>query len=142
MQDIKNIIIFNVGDMICGIDLTYLLEITKNFNIISVPLAPPYVKGVMNLRGQIITVIALRERFGLNTKEKNENMRIMIVNFRDEKIGLLIDQVNEIINVDSEEIKGLSSNFDLEKIGFFKGVYKMKKKLAVVLNLENILKME
>lgn len=137
----KELAIFQVGDMPCGLDTFLVREIIKNTQLTKVHLAPGYVRGVINLRGEIATVIDLRNKFGLKPVDKN-NMEIVVVRRASENIGLLVDRVRDVIWADKKDITPPPSNIAGITGIFFEGIYKMEKELVSILNIDELLKTE
>ena len=138
----KELAIFQVGEMPCGLDTSQVREIIKNTQITKVHLAPDYVKGVINLRGEIATVIDLRKKFGLSRADKDKSTEIVVVRVASENIGLMVDRVRDVIWADKQEITPPPSNIGGVTGIFFEGIFKMKHELVSILNCEELLKTE
>ena len=134
------LIVFHVGELLCGVSITHVQEITQNVEITPVHHAPEYVKGVVNLRGRIVTVIDLRKTFGLERVELHPEMRIVIVRFGEENTGLLVDRVQDVMQADQCDIEAPPGNVCGVSGAFFRGVYKKEKGLVAVVNLEEMLR--
>jgi purine-binding chemotaxis protein CheW len=134
--------LFNIGDILCGVKTSFVREINKQFDITKVPGAPDYVRGVLNLRGQIVTIVDLRKKFGLDSQAFNDKMRIVVVFSEGEDIGLLVDAVKDIVAADSKNMEPPPSNIGKVTGIYFSSIFKMKKELVAVLNIEELLKSE
>jgi purine-binding chemotaxis protein CheW len=130
---------FQVGDLLLGIDIRQVQEINRNLQITNVPHAPVAVKGVINLRGEVVTVIDLRTVLGLDTLEFNRTTRNVILKHAGEQIGLLVDSVAEVITCQAEDIDPLPENLGGRESACFSGVYKLPQGLLVVLNVAETL---
>ncbi len=139
-ENTQELAIFNIGEIVCGVDITKLKEINKHIDVTTVHHAPEYVRGILNLRGSIVTVIDLRKKFGYESIEINNKMRIIIVKSKDENIGLLVDGVDDIVMADYKDIESPPSNINGVTGAYFSGIYKMNNALVSVLNVEEILK--
>ncbi|MBI5556077.1 MAG: chemotaxis protein CheW [Deltaproteobacteria bacterium] len=139
-QSIKELAIFQVGEMPCGLDTAWVREIIKNTQITKVHLAPDYVRGVINLRGEIATVIDLRKKFSLEPIEDDGNMEIVVVRKGTENIGILVDRVRDVIWADEKNITPPPSNISGVTGIFFEGIYKMERELVSILDIEELLK--
>lgn len=124
---------FYVGDMLLGLSIEQVDEINRHLHLTPVPHAPPYVGGVINLRGEVVTVIDLRTVLGLPPAEINKDSRNVIVRFRGERVGLLVDRVADVVNVAAEEMIPPPSNLGGLEGAFFVGVYRLPEELLVVL---------
>ena len=136
---IQQLIKFHVGDEAFGIEITQIYQILKPQEIFKVPNAPPFIEGLLNLRGTVLTVFNLRKRFNMPDRENDENTRIITVNVNDYLLGFIVDSVTEIVRVPDEEIESTPPslvNFDRR---FLSGVAKVEDKLILLLNLKEIL---
>ena len=124
-----------------GIDIGRITSINEaNLEITRVPKAPRYIKGVINLRGEIIPVMDLSMRLKMPEMVLTGNSRIIIVKADDIKMGLLVDGVNEIVTIDDSLLKTDAS----EGAGddFILGVGKVSDGVITVLNVEKILEQD
>lgn len=140
MQVNKELAIFQVGEMPCGLDTSWVREIIKSTRITKVHLAPDYVRGVINLRGEIATVIDLRKKFSLDLVDDDVEMDIVVVRRSSENIGILVDRVRDVIWADEKNIMPPPSNISGVTGIFFEGIYKMEKELVAILNIDELLK--
>lgn len=130
---------FHIGDLLLGVDIHQVREINRNLHISPVPHTPEAVRGVINLRGEVVTVIDLRRVLGLPPAEVTRATRNVIVNSEGERIGLLVDAVADVITCQAEDIDTLPENLsDLEQ-RLFAGVFKLEQGLLVVLKVEETL---
>ena len=95
---------FSVGKESYGIEIKFVTEIIGIQDITEVPELPNYVKGIINLRGKIIPVIDVRLRFKKQPKEYNDRTCIVVIEIKDISIGLIVDNVAEVINIDDNNI--------------------------------------
>lgn len=130
---------FYVGSALCGIDINIIQEMNKQMEMTRVPQAPPYVLGIMNLRGRIVTIIDLGRKLGLSPSKVTETSRIIIVNSRDENIGLLVDKITDVVTAKWEDVEPTPANIKGVKGKYFQGVYKSAKDLIAILNVEDVL---
>ena len=102
----RQIVALHLGGEVYGVDIAHIHTIITPQSITHVPKAPPFVRGVMNLRGRIIPVIDLRERFGLEPIEEDlkKAMRIVIVDVRGVMAGLIVDAVSEVLRLSASAI--------------------------------------
>ena len=131
---------FYIGDALCGMDILRIQEINKHMEMTRVPQAPDYVKGILNLRGQIVTIIDLRQKLGLAPAGSDEDARNIIVKSQEEYIGLMVDRISDVVNVDRDKLESPPASMDGVQGKFFKGVYKTEKSLVGILEMEEILK--
>lgn len=134
---------FYVGEALCGIDIGFVQEINKQVMFTSVPHSPEYVMGIMNLRGKIVTIIDLGKKLGIESSANiTDSTRIIIVNSREEYIGLLVDRVTDVVVADWEKVSPPPSNIKGVKGKYFQGVYKFKNMLVAILDVDEVLDSE
>ena len=121
-----------------AVDIRSVQEIIRLQEITRVPHASPYVSGVINLRGRVIPVMDIRKRFSLPSKKYGEVTRIIIIDFNDTLVGMIVDNVSEVIRLPGEDI-GLPPGSSHINSEFFDGIGKLGNRLLVMLNLEKIL---
>ncbi len=131
---------FYVGDSLCGMDILKVQEINKLLDMTEVPLAPDYVKGILNLRGQIVTVIDLGSKLNLADTKTGSDTRNIIVNSNGEYIGLLVRKIGDVERTEEENIEPPPANIGGIQGRYFEGVYKKEKSLIGIVNVEEILK--
>lgn len=141
-ENTRELAIFMVADMPCGLDTELVQEIIKNTQITEVHRAPEYVKGVINLRGEIATIIDLRKKFNLApyANDKSKNMEIVVVRHGDEAIGLLVDRVSDVVLASKDDISPPPANVGNITGAFFDGIFAMEQELVSVLNPNELLK--
>jgi purine-binding chemotaxis protein CheW len=114
-------------------------EINKLTEVTAVPLAPDYVKGVLNLRSRVITVIDVGKRLGLASRDEGRRRRNIIVLFENEFVGLLVDDIGNVFRAEIENIEQLPANVDGVQGRYIEGVLKTEKLLIGILNLAEVL---
>ena len=138
-EEIKAIL-FKLGEEEYGVDVAQVLSIERMSPMTRVPKTPPFVKGVINLRGVVVPVIDLRGRFGLPEKEYTEETRIIIVNVNDMEVGLIVDTASDVIDIDSDAIADPPEVVGGIKAKYLRGVCKLsEERLLVMLNLTEVL---
>jgi len=130
---------FYIGKDLWGIDILDVQEINKIFDITPVPQAPDYVKGIINLRGKIVTIINLGKKLGLFPSKQSADCCNIIVKMQDEYIGLMVDSIQDITIIDWNEVEASPANIESVNERFFKGVFKTEKSLIGILDLEEVL---
>lgn len=134
----NQIVIFQLSGEEYAVDITQSKQIIKLSKITPVPNTPDFVRGVINLRGQIIPVIDLKRRFLLHGSEEKE--RIITVEVRDILIGLLVDNIKEVLWYDVErELEPAPEVIGGMKQEFVKGIVKRGERLIVLIDLEELL---
>lgn len=130
---------FYVGDLLLGVDIRFVQEINRQLDITPVPNAPRHVRGVINLRGEVATVIDLRTVLGLPAAEESRDTRNLIVHSQGEAIGLWVDRISDILAVRPDQISDPPSNVDGVEGKFFLGVHTLESEICVLLDIEQVL---
>jgi purine-binding chemotaxis protein CheW len=133
---------FYVGEALCGMDILKVQEINKLIEMTRVPQAPEYVLGILNLRGEIVTIIDLGKKLGLKSTELNHKTRNIIVNSNGEHIGLMVEQISDVIQVEWEKVEPPPANIGDVQGKYFTGVFKTEDRLIGILDVEKVLKEE
>lgn len=136
----KQFVIFKLDTQLYGIDIQTVQIIERIKSIMRVPKTPSWIKGVMNLRGEIIPVIDLRTQFELSPKEDDENTRIIIVKIEENMVGIIVDSVKEVIELETKDIEQVQNVQGKMNVNHIQGVAKIQTEDAIVtlLNLKNI----
>jgi purine-binding chemotaxis protein CheW len=130
---------FRIGRETFGVPISMVREIVRVPEITSVPNAPDYIEGVINLRGRIIPVLDLRKRFGAKSAEPNKKNRIVVVELGARAIGLIVNSASEVLRIPPSEIEEPHSVFQEGELDFITGVGKLKGRLVMLLDLNRIL---
>ena len=139
-NEILELSTFYVGAALCSIDILKIQEINKLLDWTPVPQAEKYVRGILNLRGQIVTVIDLPYKLGLPSTIVNNMSRNIVVNSMGEQVGLLVERLGDVVHVDLNEVERPPANIGALQGDFFEGVFKTKDHLIGVLDVEAVLK--
>ena len=122
-----------------GINVMQVQEVLRYTEIAPVPGAPDYVLGIINLRGNVVTVIDTRSRFGLPPAEVSENSRIVIIEAEKQVIGIMVDSVAEVVYLRSSEIDVAPSVGTEESAKFIQGVSNRDGELLILVDLNKLL---
>lgn len=133
---------FYVGEALCGMDILNVQEINKLMDMTNVPQAPDYVTGILNLRGQIVTVIDLGKKLGLSSTELTDATRNIIVNAGNEHVGLLVSSISDVVEAQWEKVEKPPANLGGLQGNFFKGVFKTQDRLIGILDVNHVLSEE
>ena len=135
------LVIFRLREEEFGVEINSVLEISKTLEVTHLPQAPGFIEGVVNLRGQVIPVVDLARQFGLRPQaELPKTARIVVVEISQETLGLLVDEVPEVLRIPESEIEKPPEMFhNEEKQDYVKGVAKLGERLVIVLDLAKVL---
>lgn len=122
-----------------GINVMQVQEVLRYTEIAPVPGAPAYVMGIINLRGNVVTVIDTRSRFGLPSAEVTDNSRIVIIEAEKQVIGILVDSVAEVVYLRSSEIDSAPNVGTEDSAKFIQGVSNRDNELLILVDLNKLL---
>ena len=140
MEEEQKVIVFTLANEEYGIEVDKVKTIERMAPITRVPKTPPFVKGVMNLRGVVVPVIDLRGRFGLPETEPTDNSRIIIVAASELEVGFIVDSANDVLDVRTDEIENPPEVVGGVKAKYLSGVAKIAEgRLLILLHLGEVL---
>lgn len=129
---------FNVGGEEFGIDILRVQEIIRAQQLTRVPNSPKFMEGVMNLRGKIIPVIALRKRFGLEQAPSDKQNRIVVVEIKGAVLGFIVDSVSEVLRIPADTVEP-PPRLGLVEREYVSGVGKLGDRLLILLDADRLL---
>jgi purine-binding chemotaxis protein CheW len=130
---------FRLGNEDYGIEIRYVTEIVGLQNITEVPDMPHFVKGVVNLRGQVIPVIDVRLRFNMESREYDERTCIVVVSINETMIGLVVDTVNEVRNIEEDSISPPPKTAGAHSAQYIHGMGKIGDDVVILLSGQKML---
>jgi purine-binding chemotaxis protein CheW len=130
---------FFVKDLFFGIEVLQVQEVLRYQEMTKVPLAPPVIEGLINLRGQIVTAIDMRRRLKLEPRDPAETPMNMVVRSEDGAVSLLVDEIGDVLPVRREDYEPPPENTSRELREMIGGVYKLDGRLLLVLDTERVL---
>lgn len=130
---------FKLGNETYGINVMQVQEVLRYTEIAPVPGAPSYVLGIINLRGNVVTVIDTRMRFGLPPADISEQTRIVIIEADQQVIGILVDSVAEVVYLHQSEIETAPNVGNEESAKFIQGVCNRDNELLILVDLNKML---
>lgn len=130
---------FKLNNETYGINVMLVQEVLRYSEIAPVPGAPLYVLGIINLRGNVVTVIDTRSRFGLESSEITDNTRVVIIESEKQVIGILVDSVAEVVYLRNSEIDVAPNVGNDESAKFIQGVSNREGELLILVDLNKLL---
>jgi len=130
---------FRIGRETFGVPIGLVHEIVRVPEITSVPDAPDYVEGVINLRGKIVSIVDLRKRFGESRIEASRKNRILVAEIQNKMVGLIVDAASEVIRLAETEIEAPPEVFEDSELKYVTGVGKLNGRLVILVDLTKIL---
>ena len=128
-----------IGRETLGLPISLVREIVRVPEITAVPNAPEYIEGVINLRGKISAVVDLGKRFGAAAIERTAKSRIVVVEMEGRLVGLLVNSASEVLRLAPSDIEAPQNVFPNEEMQYVTGVGKLKDRLIILLDLNQIL---
>ena len=133
------LVTFQLANETYGINVMQVQEVLRVTEIAPVPGAPPYVIGIINLRGNVVTVIDTRGRFGLPEGEITDTTRIVIIESENQVVGMLVDSVAEVVELRGSEIDSAPNVGNEESSRYIQGVATKENRLLIVVDLNKLL---
>lgn len=130
---------FHLAGETYGVNVMQVQEVLRHTEIAPVPGAPTYVLGIINLRGNVVTVIDTRHRFGLDPGEITDNTRIVIIEADKHVVGILVDSVAEVVYLRQSEIETAPNIGSDDAAKFIQGVCHKNGELLILIELNKLL---
>lgn len=130
-------LLFTIIDKNYAIDINNVIEVIEVQEILEMPDMPEYIKGVINLRGNVISIVDMRKRMGLIPSEMNEKECIIIIKVGSDLYGLMVDNVNTVTEINSEDID-VPSALSVNNHSITSGTAKVNDLLCILLNINNL----
>ncbi|MGB4066445.1 MAG: chemotaxis protein CheW [Nitrospira sp.] len=137
--DDNQFLTFNLGEELYGVDILRVQEIKGYTAVTKIPNTPPHIKGVLNLRGTIVPIVELRTKFGMPTIDYTAFTVIIVVVVRDKVMGLVVDAVSDVLNIDKKDIQSPPQFGVKVDVSFLNGIGKAGDKLVALLDIDRML---
>lgn len=138
-KDVQDFVSFTIDKQMFGVPILKVQDILKPVSIASIPLAPPEIKGSINLRGRIVTVIDVRVRLGLEPREETSDSMGVTVEQHQDLYTLLVDKIGDVVSLSNDKFEKNPGTLDATWREFASGVYRLEKNLMVVLDVDRLL---
>lgn len=138
-EEVFQWVTFKLENETYGVNVMQVQEVLRYTEIAPVPGAPDYVLGIINLRGNVVTVIDTRLKFGLMPAEVTDSSRIIIIEAEKQVVGILVDSVAEVVYLKASEIDDAPSVGTEESARFIQGVSNRKDDLLILVDLNKLL---
>ncbi len=147
LENMHQFLSFTLGEEEYGVEILRVQEIRSWEPVSRIPNVPSYEKGVVNLRGAIVPIIDLRERFGLNHSEYTPLTVVVVLQAQNEKgntriMGVVVDSVSDVIDVDKKTIQSAPNFGTKVSTEFINGLTSVNKRMVMLLDVEKLLKLE
>ncbi len=137
--NVSQLVSFTIDDVEYGVDILMVHEILRIPAITRLPNTPEFIKGVINLRGNVIPVVDARKRFGFPVVGITDLTRIIVIQTGERKVGLLVDNVYQVVRIPEGNIDEPSDLIEGVSEYFISGIGRLKDRLIVILNMDNII---
>ena len=141
MSDGHKFCTFKLDGLLFGVEVSKVQEVIRHLHLTRVPLAPPIVRGLINLRGQIVTAVDLRCRLELSPRAADQHPMNVVVRTDDEAVSLLVDEIGDVCEVDEDAFEDPPETLNGVARDLIRGVYKLKDQLLLVLDTEKAVQM-
>jgi len=138
MAEIK-VVGFQIGDEEYAIDIMKIDSVTEMLKIMKLPGLPTFVKGVANLRGEVIPILNTRTKFGLTSKPDDSKDRIVIILVGNKKVGMIVDEVKEVLTLQDEQLEETPSTAGASSARFISAIAKLDNRMLIILDIDKIL---
>lgn len=128
------LVTFGVGDCLLGVEIEHVQEINRQLELTPVPGAPNSIRGVINLRGDVVTVLDLHCLLGLKTLDRSRSSRNLILNIGGERVGVLVDHVSDILAISPDAISRRPPNLSQVDRRYVRGVHLRDEAVVVILD--------
>lgn len=132
-------VIFKLNSEYYGVNIKSVIAIENMENVTRIPNSPHYVKGVINLRGEVITLIDLKEKLNISKNEELTNSRVIVVSTEEVVAGLVVDTSSEVIDIDPHDIDNVDGDEENDTLMYAQGIAKIDGRLIILLELTKIL---
>lgn len=129
---------FYLENLFFGVEACKVREVVRHQPMTHVPLAPPAVRGLINLRGQIVTAIDLRQRLGMPEHPNEIRLKNIVMQSGDDVVSLLIDRIGDIMEIDEDDFERPPQTLDAGKRQLIRGAFKLKERLLLILDAEKV----
>lgn len=131
-------ILFKMGDEYYGLPISLVTEIIKPLPITRFPKSPPYVEGVIDLRGRILPIVNLRKMFGLEPMPLTEESRFVDIQLDRLSIGVVVDEVSEVVRISKKQIEAAPPIVSGVDGKYLNGIARVDEKLILLLDLDEV----
>lgn len=137
-EQILSFVVFTIGDELFGLNILQVKEITNLAEISPVPNPPPFIQGLIDLRGTLVPIIDLRKKLGFSPFTPTRRSRIIIVSVKGKIAGFIADEVKDVVRVEKEKVKNAPLLIKESGGDVFPGVFKMDSRMVFIMDLEKL----
>lgn len=134
-DELIQLVSFALGREEFAVDILKVQEINRMVEITHVPQSPPYVDGIINLRGKVIPVVDLRAKFGMESRARDKNSRIVVCDVGGEIIGMVVDGVSEVLRIPQNTLEEPPAIIQSNGLEYIKGMIRLEGRLLLYLDI-------
>jgi purine-binding chemotaxis protein CheW len=138
-HEILQLVTFRIKNEEFGFNIFKVKEINKMLEITQIPNSESSIKGIVNLRGSVIPIVSLRDKLNIPEEEHTSHTRIIVVEYKSKSLGFIVDEVNEVLRIESSIIEQAPEMTTNIETAFISGVAKLENRLLILLDLDKIL---
>lgn len=139
--DTADYVTMSIGGQLFGVPVLQVHDVFAPSKLAHVPMAPPEVAGVLNLRGRIVTAIDMRQRLGYEPRQPGSQVMAVVIEYQGEPYSLLVDSVGEVLSLADSAFERNPSNLDSNLRDLSEGIFRLDDKLLVVIALERVIQL-
>ncbi|MDD3852905.1 MAG: chemotaxis protein CheW [Syntrophomonadaceae bacterium] len=132
------VVAFKLGQEEYAVEILHVQDINRLLNITRIPRSDRHIEGVINLRGNIIPIVNLHTKFNLQASGNEEDKRIIVFQVDELKVGILVDEVSEVLKIERDAVEPTSKVYDSIETEHIKGIAKFEGRLMILLDLLKI----
>lgn len=134
----RQLVVFLLGNEEYAIDISCAQEIIRVPGLTKLPNTPEFIEGVFNLRGKVIPVIDLKKRFGFGQSEKKDDRRLLVLDLGQMKLGIIVDDVSEVIKIDEKTIQSISNEISGISKNSIEGISIVEQRIIMILDADQL----
>lgn len=136
------LVVFTLAGCEAAVGIRQVREILRVGEVTRMPKAPPFLEGIINMRGKIIPVIDLKKRFQMPLVDRTDESRVLIVEIKDQMIGFLVDKVAEVLRISTAMVEPVQRPVLSIGLDYLDGCLRLEKRLILLLNLQKLLTLD
>jgi purine-binding chemotaxis protein CheW len=136
MNQRRQLCTFFLQGLFFGVEVEKVQEVIRYQEMTSIPLSPPEIAGLINLRGQIVTAIDLRHQLALPARNREQLPMNVVIRREDGPVSLLVDEIGDVVDVEEQLFEHVPETLNAQQREFIHGVYKLKERLLLLLDSE------
>ncbi len=137
MESLRQICTFHIDDHFFGVPIENVQEVIRSPEVTRVPRAHPAVRGLINLRGQLLIAVDLRHRMNLGTSDMTQKSVNVLLRTDDDVVALIVDGMDEVLELEEDQFEQPPETVDASVRTLIRGVYKLEGRLLLLLDIEN-----